>query len=186
MRNLGSRTIDTGRLLLRKKTVDDAQMMFENWASDEKVAKCFNWPVHTEVETTRRILAIMEQTLANDDCYQWGIVCKDNNEMIGTIGVSSIDYDKEAFELMFCVGSKFWGHGYASEALNGVLDFLFNQVDAKVAWASHGIDNIVPGKVMRKCGLMYFRDSFKLDSHHSEYVFRDYKITKEEYLTRTK
>ena len=31
----GTQTIHTDRLIIRKFTVDDAQEMFENWASDE-------------------------------------------------------------------------------------------------------------------------------------------------------
>ena len=37
----GTQTLTTPRLKLRRLTVDDAQAMFENWASDEKVTKIF-------------------------------------------------------------------------------------------------------------------------------------------------
>ena len=39
----GTQTIHTERLILRKFTIDDAQAMFENWASDEKVTRYLTW-----------------------------------------------------------------------------------------------------------------------------------------------
>ena len=42
----GTQTIHTDRLILRKFTVDDAQAMFENWASDERVTRYLTWCPH--------------------------------------------------------------------------------------------------------------------------------------------
>jgi len=46
MKNLGTKTIETERLILRKFTTDDAMDMYKNWASDDMVTKFLTWPTH--------------------------------------------------------------------------------------------------------------------------------------------
>ena len=40
----GTQTIETPRLLLRRATVEDAQAMFDHWASDPQVTRYLMWP----------------------------------------------------------------------------------------------------------------------------------------------
>lgn len=39
MKHLGTKTIETRRLVLRKFTLSDAEPMYRNWASDPEVTK---------------------------------------------------------------------------------------------------------------------------------------------------
>ena len=54
VRHLGTKTIETKRLLLRRFTVADADKMFENWASDPEVTRYLMWPTHESVEVTKQ------------------------------------------------------------------------------------------------------------------------------------
>lgn len=49
MNHCGTYTIETKRLLLRKFMVEDAEAMFQNWASDKEVTKFLTWPAYTRV-----------------------------------------------------------------------------------------------------------------------------------------
>ena len=49
-------TLYTDRLILRPFELEDAQAMFDNWASDPEVTKYLTWPTHESVETTKRII----------------------------------------------------------------------------------------------------------------------------------
>lgn len=44
MKHAGTKTIETGRLVLRPFRIEDAQPMYENWASDPEVTKFLMWP----------------------------------------------------------------------------------------------------------------------------------------------
>lgn len=55
----------------------------------------------------------------------------------------------------YCVGRKWWRQGIASEALSGVISFLFNAVKVNRIEAQHDPDNPNSGKVMEKCGMRY-------------------------------
>ena len=48
----GTKELTTKRLKLRRFTVDDAQDMFNNWASDAEVTKFVSWPPHSTPDLT--------------------------------------------------------------------------------------------------------------------------------------
>jgi len=50
MKNLGTVTLETERLILRKTRQNDAEQMFRNWANDERVTKYMTWPPYESVE----------------------------------------------------------------------------------------------------------------------------------------
>ena len=47
MKHLGTKNLETKRLLLRKFEIADANAMFENWANDNDVTKYLTWPSHS-------------------------------------------------------------------------------------------------------------------------------------------
>ena len=57
MNHLGTKRIETPRLALRRFTLEDAQPMFDNWASDPEVTKYLSWPTHDSVEVSAWALA---------------------------------------------------------------------------------------------------------------------------------
>lgn len=56
MNPIGTKTINTKRLILRPFQVEDAREMFENWASDPEVTQYLTWLPHESVETTKESL----------------------------------------------------------------------------------------------------------------------------------
>lgn len=46
----GTKVLTTDRLILRPLTVDDAQSVFDNWASDDEVTKYLTWTTHQSVD----------------------------------------------------------------------------------------------------------------------------------------
>ena len=43
MKHCGTQELETGRLLLRRLSVDDSEMMYNNWASDPEVTRYLSW-----------------------------------------------------------------------------------------------------------------------------------------------
>lgn len=58
MKQLGTVDIETDRLTLRPFRMDDAEAMYENWASDPEVTKFLSWPAYKSVETAYEILKL--------------------------------------------------------------------------------------------------------------------------------
>ncbi len=49
MEHQGTKEIETERLILRKFTKDDAELMFKNWESDSKVTEFLRCPTAKDV-----------------------------------------------------------------------------------------------------------------------------------------
>lgn len=56
--------------------VEDAEAMFQNWASDKEVTKFLTWPAYTSLDTAIHILNEWTASYEKPDFYQWAIVPK--------------------------------------------------------------------------------------------------------------
>ena len=155
MNHCGTHTIETKRLLLRKFMVEDAEAMFQNWASDKEVTKFLTWPAYTSLDTAIHILNEWTASYEKPDFYQWAIVPKNLNEPIGSISVVSINEKTQMAEIGYCIGRPWWNRGITSEALSAVINFMFDQVGANRVQAKHDVNNPHSGLVMKKCGMKY-------------------------------
>ena len=156
MNHLGTKRLETERLILRRGTVEDAGAMFRNWASDPEVTKYLTWPTHEKEDVSAAVLADWVKRWENPDCYLWMIELKELGEPIGSISVvDTIDEKIQAAEIGYCIGRRWWHQGVVSEALRRVMDFLFDEVGVQRVSARHDPHNPHSGAVMRKCGMKY-------------------------------
>lgn len=155
MKHLGTKTIETKRLILRRFAVEDAEKMYENWAGDPEVTKFLTWPPHTDAEATRELLKTWVAAYEKEDKYEWCISLKETGEPIGSIGVVGLNEKAESAEVGYCIGRAYWHQGYTSEALSAVMKFLLEEVGVKRIESRHDPKNPHSGSVMKKCGLRY-------------------------------
>ncbi len=153
MKNLGTVQIETSRLILRRFTLDDAKQMYDNYASDEKVTKYMTWQPHADIGVTKSLLREWVDAYEKDDYYNWAIVLKDKEELIGSIGATQVFGKIDAVSVGYCLASKYWHKGYTSEALAAIIEFLFDKVRVNRIEATHDVNNPNSGGVMRKCGM---------------------------------
>ena len=156
MEHLGTKTLETTRLLLRRFTMDDAQAIYHNWASDDQVTKYLTWPTHTSPAVTGAVLESWVAHYVQDDYYQWAIVLKSaGDQPIGSIAVVSLEDAVKKAQIGYCIGQAWWLKGIMTEALNAVIGFMINDVGMKRIEAYHDSRNPHSGAVMRKCGMQY-------------------------------
>lgn len=155
MKHLGTKQIATKRLLLRRFTIEDAPKMYENWASDDEVTKYLMWQTHTSVEVTKEIIQGWAKDYEEENRYEWCIELKETGEPIGDISVIKCEEKAELMEVGYCISKKYWHQGITSEALQAVIDFLFDEVGINRVESRHDPRNPHSGKVMEKCGLRY-------------------------------
>ncbi len=151
MNHIGTKTIWTERLFLRRVRSEDGQAMYRNWASDPEVTKYLSWPTHENVETSQWVIDDWVKSYEKPDFYTWGIEFA--GELIGSISV--VDLRGDTAEIGYCIGKAWWHQGIVSEALAGVMKFLFEQVGVLRIEAAHDVNNPNSGGVMRKCGMEF-------------------------------
>ena len=155
MEHKGTKTIETERLLLRQFNENDADAMFRNWESDDKVTEFLRWKTVTDISTAEQILCDWIQEYNNSDFYQWAIVLKEIEEPIGTISVVEKNDNLDIVHIGYCIGSKWWNLGITSEAFKAIIPFFFVFFGVNRIESQHDPNNPNSGKVMQKCGLKY-------------------------------
>ena len=153
MNHLGTKTIETERLILRPFTMEDAEPMLRNWASDPEVTKYLTWPAHGNVEISRWVLLDWTSQYEKPDYYQWAMVLKETGEPIGSIAAVKVNDSAQWVEIGYCLGRNWWRQGIMSEALRALIVFFFEKVRVGRIQAAHDPRNPNSGAVMRKCGM---------------------------------
>jgi len=156
MKHIGTKDINTPRLLLRKFQKGDENSMFKNYCSDPLVTKYLTWNAHSSIATTIIFLEYMMDKYNKIDSYAWAITLKENpHNVVGSIDVVKMDLEKEEVEIGYVLSRSLRNKKIMSEALNGVIDYLFKEVEVKKIFAKHDINNINSGKVMKNNGMKY-------------------------------
>ncbi len=182
MNHLGTKRIETDRLILRPFVLTDAEAMYRNWACDPEVTKFLTWPPYKSVDTAKEILGIWAKQYADKTFYQWAIELKALGEPIGSISVVNHDDRVDMAEIGFCIGKSWWGQGIMTEAMKAVMAYLFDEVGAQRIEAGHDPNNPASGAVQRKCGLQYegtFRRRIRSNQGITDVAW--YGILKEEW-----
>ena len=156
MNHIGTKVIETERLILRPFTLEDAQPMFDNWASDPEVSKYVTWPAHESVDVTKMLLEDWVTRYEKMDNYSWAITLKEKgDEPIGNISAVPVDDHTESVEIGYCMGRAWWGKSVMAEALKAVIDFFMAEVGANRVYARHDTANPNSGRVMKKAGMTF-------------------------------
>ena len=144
--------IETDRLLLRKFRLDDAQEMFDNWASDPEVTKYLTWNPHKNIEETKQILAKWLKKDETMNPYRFAITIKSSGELIGSIDV--VDYINGIPEIGYCSSKKHWTNGYMTEVVKAFIKYLFNHGFNKIIIEANE-NNIGSNRVIEKCDFIF-------------------------------
>ena len=142
----------TGSLVLRKLKKEDAESIFNNWASDPEVTKYVTWNTHSSIEQTKQILNIWLKEYENPKTVRFGITLKDSCELIGAIDV--VDYVDGNPEIGYCLSRKYWNKGYMTEACNTLVNYLFD-IGYKTVVIEADENNIGSNRVIEKCGFEF-------------------------------
>ena len=150
---MGTQTIETDRLILRRFTVDDAQDMFDNWANDADVCEYLEWDPHGNVAVTQDLLRGWVQAYGDESFYNWAVELKQIGKPIGSIAAVMFSEKHKCCEIGYCISKIYWSQGIMAEALKAVIKYFFTQVGLNRVSAGHDVQNVGSGKVMLKAGM---------------------------------
>ena len=159
MQHLGTQTLESDRLILRKFTLEDAKEMNNNWAGDPEVTKYLTFAPHKDIQETQRIIRSWMWMYAHKNFYQWCIVWKETGEGIGVIsGMNPNDAIRE-IGIGYALSKKMWEKGIMTEALCRVIEFFFQDCEMNRIESRHSVRNPASGRVMQKSGMQKRRRS---------------------------
>lgn len=151
--------IETERLLLRPFVQADLYE-FHEYASVEDVGEMAGWKHHETVEQTQEIL---DRFIEEKKTF--AIVLKENNKVIGSLGVEKYGMEEaltefdnyKGREIGYVLSKDYWGRGIMPEAVHAVIDYLFNDLDLDFLICGYYDFNKQSKKVQEKCGFKPYR-----------------------------
>lgn len=145
-----SKKIETDRIILRNFKEEDLQDLYE-YCREEGVGEAAGWSHHKSLQETEKIL---KEFIKNE--YEYAIVYKENNKVIGHIGVheDSEDGREDTKELGYVLNKNYWNRGIMTEVVQAILEYLFSK-DICFVYACCFQDNKASKNVIEKCGFEF-------------------------------
>jgi RimJ/RimL family protein N-acetyltransferase len=170
------------RLMLRQFAVADAADV-QRFAGDRDVASTTSTIPHPYLDgMAEQWISKHQQEFEAGAQITFAIVQLRGNNLVGAIGLSSIDREHDIAEIGYWIGKPFWSQGYCTEAGCAVLKFGFDVLGLNRIHARHFKRNPASGSVMQKMGMTYegcFRQHFKKWGNYEDILL--YGILKHEY-----
>lgn len=145
--------IETGRLLLRKMTMEDASDLYA-YASQPAVSNYLPWQVHQTMADSTAFLSFIIEGYHQQSKLAWAIELKANSRMIGTIVFVSWNPKRHKAEIAYVLSPEYWGHGLMAEAVQALLSFGFQHMELNKVEASIMLENQQSRRLAEKLGMV--------------------------------
>ena len=151
--HLGSVTLETERLILRKTIKEDIDELFYIELNPNVRRYLGVHKVGTSLNDNRNYFDFSKYD--NLDFYRWGIVEKDTNKLLGCIYLNVHDEKARSYGIDYFIREDSWNKGYATEASKCILNFAFEKLNVNRIESSGAKSNPGTLKVMEHIGLKY-------------------------------
>lgn len=123
---ISSITLITERLILRPISINDAGEIFQ-YRSDSITNKYQGW-IPNKIEDVQYFIKnrVSKMIDKNGTWFQFVITLKQSGELIGDIGLHFFDKENKQVEVGCTLNKKYHKKGYANEAMDEVIKYLFN------------------------------------------------------------
>jgi ribosomal-protein-alanine N-acetyltransferase len=120
--------LETKRLKLIEITAQHVDSLYEI-LSLEEVTRFYGTNRFTLQVEASKLIDMFQKNFLEKRGVRWGIKLKENQRIIGTVGLNGLHLKNKRAEIGYELHPSFWRKGYASEAIKEVLRFSFNQLD---------------------------------------------------------
>ena len=84
--------------------------------------------------------------------YYLGIILKENDKLIGYIGLSRYDLSEKTCQVVYALNDNYWYKGIMVRALKLFVNYLLEVQQKELIIGTHIVENERSGKVMEKAG----------------------------------
>jgi len=149
--------LETKRLLLRAVKSDDVDSIYKCWMQDEDISRYMCWKASSDIEDTKKFVKYELTQIENNQWNRWIIILKETAAVIGTCLVFYNEAECN-WDISYNLGKKYWGNGYALEAMKKVLAYASQKLGMRECIAVHAIQNPASGKVISKLGFSFEKE----------------------------
>jgi len=166
--------LETEKLILRKIVDEDAEMLYQNIYNNFDYYKYYYQLPFDSFESYKKIVEKYKEYYANGNHFRWGIVLKENNEMIGLVQLHTKDMLNDNCKIGYIISYKYNNRGYGKEAVNSIISFGLNKLHFHRIDANIVSTNISSIKLAESVGMHY--ESERVDSYKLEDKYYNQKV----------
>ena len=148
--------IETPRLTLRQPEMRDAPFI-ARYAGDYDIASMTAFVPHPYPVPAAEIWVLIRNIASKTSLNAHLIIdikSDDGVQMGGMAGIFKRTKDSD-WEIGYWIAKPFWGHGYATEAGQALIDYARTGLKVDRLIAGHYDDNPASGRVLEKLGFRY-------------------------------
>ena len=159
-------TFETERLLINPLLVSDAPAIFGGRTNPNTNA-FLPWKPRTVEEVEEHIRkASLIPANTPDSWYLLGTRLKESGVLVGDIGIHFMGPQNQQAEIGYMILEGYQGKGYASEMVQGVLTFLFNNYKKHRITAAVDPQNVKSIELLKRAGM-------RQEAHHIKSFWMD-------------
>jgi len=143
--------IDTGRMILRRFSLDDLQAFYQLASRPEIIRYAQSAPVASLEQARELMIAAPFHDYATYGYGRFACVWKETGEVIGFSGVKFVPEIGDT-ELGYRFLAEHWGKGLATEAGRASIEFARSDLGLKRLVAMVHPDNVASARVLAKLG----------------------------------
>lgn len=145
------KVIDTGRLVLRRFTLDDLEPFYQLASRPQIIRYAQNTPVASLEDARELMKAAPFHDYATHGYGRFACVWKETGEVIGFSGVKFVPEISDT-ELGYRFLPEYWGKGLATEAGRASIEFARSDLGLKRLVAMVHPENVASARVVTKLG----------------------------------
>ncbi len=149
------REIRTKSLVLRPIEITDAEVIYQLYAQDPDVARFMSWPLARKFDDTftfvKSAVECWKNGTGNFD-FVYAVCLANSRELIGCCSAGPHKGARFHWGVGYNFAKKFWGRGYATEAITALVRVVLNRHEVFRASAVVDLENPASVRVLEKAG----------------------------------
>lgn len=143
--------LESERIWLRRLLPEDAEAMFR--CMSDPAVRAFTEINPGKLLFPGRLYRYFEESYRDLRDLHFAVIGKEAGDWIGLCSLQYWDVVGQKARLGYLISPAHWNQGYATEAVQRVLDFAFDTLGLRCVEARCSPDNPASERVLRKCGL---------------------------------
>lgn len=142
--------LSSSNLTLRQLTIDDQESIF-TLRTDPAINKYLGRTPSKSVEDAIAFIHKINENVKNNNSLYWAITKTQTETFVGTICLYNFSIENKSCEIGYELLTQYQGQGIMREAIQAVIDYLFNTLQYTQIIACTHIENLHSSKLLEKC-----------------------------------
>ena len=144
------KVIKGNKIFLKQLGKEDVEYLVR-YTNNPELNKYSGPYMASTVEGAHKYIDNCNKGIEEKKSFRFGIY-ENPHQIVGVIGFFDLDDELKKGEVGFWVAKEYWGNGYATEALNLITKYIFEELSFHRIYAFFHEKNSAVAKVLEKCG----------------------------------